>query len=521
MAQPSNPLILTFDCGTQSMRALIFDRNGNIVAKAQQKYAQPYYSRKLGWCEQSVEFYWDNLCKAGKELAQNYPDAWKDVICVTLSAFRDSYTCIDRDGNFLRDVILWLDQRMAECSDPLPLKSRLAFKIVGMSEALNVQRKITKSNWIKENEPEVWEKMYKYVSVGCALNYKLTGEIKESVASNIGHIPFDYKSKTWKTTSDVQYPLFGIAPEKLCDLVQPLQPLGYITDEAERQTGIKAGLPLIATGSDKGCESLGTGVIDKESAALSFGTSATIQFATDKYVEPVPLLPSYPAVIPHLYNPEIQIYRGYWMLTWFIREFAPEEAKRAEELGCQPEDILNEVLHLVPPGCEGLMLQPFWAPQLKQPEGRGAIIGFNSIHTRNHIYRAIIEGIGFALYDAMLNLERRSGNKIKHLSLSGGGSQSDAICQITADMFGLPIRRIQTYEATGLGSSMAGFVAMGVYGDINEAMSKMVRFRPETKPNMKIHAFYHKLYKEIYRDTYNHLQPLYLRLYNILKPKRK
>lgn len=519
MTNPKNPLVLTFDCGTQSMRALIFDKDGNIVAKAQEKYSPAYRSANPGWAEQSVSVYWESLCKTSKELAEKYPDIWKDIICVTVSAFRDSYTCIDKDGKFLRDVILWLDQRMAECKDLIPLKSRVAFRLVGMTEALYVQRRITKSNWIRENEPEIWEKTYKYLSVGCALNYMLTGEIKESVASNIGHIPFDYKSKKWKSTSDVQYPLFGIEPSKLCELVQPLQPLGYITEEAEAQTCIKAGLPLIATGSDKGCETLGTGVVDTESASLSFGTSASIQFSTEKYVEPVTLLPAYPAVIPHLYNPEVQIYRGYWMVTWFIQEFAQKEVRQAEKLGCPPEDVLNVHLNEVPPGCEGLMLQPYWAPQLKQPEGRGGIIGFNSVHTKMHIYRAIIEGISFALYDAMLNLERRSGNKIKYLSASGGGSQSDTVCQITADMFGLPVRRIQTYESTGLGSSMAGFVAMGVYPDIYRAMEKMVHFRPMIMPNMKTHAFYVKLYKEIYKDTYNHLRPLYLKLYNILKKK--
>jgi len=173
----------------------------------------------------------------------------------------------------------------------------------------------------------------------------------------------------------------------------------------------------------------------------------------------------------------------------------------------------------VPAGCNGLMVQPYWAPQLKQPEGRGAIIGFNSSHTRVHIYRAIIEGIGFALYDAMLNLEKRTGNKIKYVSAAGGGSQSDTICQITADMFGLPVRRIQTYEATGLGSSIAGFVGMGVYKDFDEAMSKMVHYQPLILPDEKNHAVYQKLYNDVYKGTYNRLRPLYLKLYDILKIK--
>ncbi|HRX13558.1 MAG TPA: FGGY-family carbohydrate kinase [Eubacteriales bacterium] len=514
-----SPLVLTFDCGTQSMRALIFDRDGNIVAKSQYKYPQAYHSPEPGWTEQSMDVYWESLIKTSKEIAEKYPEEMKKIICVTITPFRDSYTCVDKEGNFLRDVIVWLDQREAKCCEPLPLSSRIAFSLVGMTEALNVQRKITKSNWIKENQPEIWAKTYKYISVGCALNYLLTGQMKESVASNIGHVPFDYKNKKWKSTNDIQFSMFGIETEKLCELVEPLGTIGYVTEDASKLTGIPKGLPLIATGSDKGCETLGSGVTDNESASLSFGTSSTIQFSTSKYVEPIPLLPAYPAVIPNLYNPEVQIYRGYWMVTWFLKEFAQKEVVMAKEMGCAAEDLLNKYLEQVPAGCNGLMVQPYWAPQLKQPEGRGAIIGFNSSHTRVHIYRAIIEGIGFALYDAMLNLEKRTGNKIKYVSAAGGGSQSDTICQITADMFGLPVRRIQTYEATGLGSSIAGFVGMGVYKDFDEAMSKMVHYQPLILPDEKNHAVYQKLYNDVYKGTYNRLRPLYLKLYDILKIK--
>lgn len=515
------PLVLTFDCGTQSLRALLVDKEGNIIGKSQKKYTQPYVSREVGYAEQSSLVYWDYMCQASLALKEKFSDLWEDIICVTVAPMRDSYTCIDKEGNFLRDIILWVDQRLAKCEDKLPFKSRAAFRLVGMTEALHVQRKITKSNWIIENEPEIWAKTYKYIGFGGCMTYLLTGEMKDSVAATIGHIPLDYKNKKWKGENDIQFPMFGVSTDKLCELVPPCGVLGYITAKAAQQTGIKEGLPLIATGSDKGCETLGAGVVHRNCASLSFGTCSTIQFSTDKYVEPIPLLPGYPAVIPTLYNSEIQIFRGYWMISWFLREFAEKEVVQAKQLGVSAEELLNEHLESVPAGCDGLMLQPYWAPQLKQPEGKGSIIGFTSSHTRAHLYRAIIEGIGYALYDGMLQLEKRTGNKIEYLAAAGGGSQADAICQITADMFGLPVRRSQTYETTGLGSSIAGFVAMGVYPDFDTAINAMVHYKDEFKPNKETHKLYERLYNDVYKNTYDQLRPLYLKLYDILKTHTK
>lgn len=515
-----NPLVLTFDCGTQSLRAVLMDKNGKIVGKAQQKYERPYYSKNPGWAEQPASVYWNAVCKTSQELKAKCPKEWEDIICVTVSTIRDTYTCIDKEGNILRDFIVWLDQREAECKEPLPAISRFAFGLVGMTGALEVQRKITKSNWIKENEPDIWAKTYKYISVGGVINYNLTGEMKDSSASMIGHIPLDYKNKKWKSEKDIQFAMFGVEKEKLLDLVDPCDTIGYITEAASQITGIKAGLPLVATGSDKGCETLGAGVIDEKGASLSFGTSSTVQISTSHYVEPESLLPAYPAVIKHLYNPEVQIYRGYWMVTWFMREFAEKEVKQAKELGCSPEELLNKELASIPAGCEGLILQPYWSPFLKQPEGRGSIIGFSSVHTRVHIYRAIIEGVGFALYDALQNLQKRSGKKVEYLVANGGGSQSEVICQITADMFNLPVRRIQNYEATSLGSSIAGFVAMGEYASFEEATAKMIHYRDEFTPNEEQHQTYNQLYTHIYQKTYEHLRPLYVKLYQILKGKK-
>jgi sugar (pentulose or hexulose) kinase len=131
------------------------------------------------------------------------------------------------------------------------------------------------------------------------------------------------------------------------------------------------------------------------------------------------------------------------MVSWFKEEFGLVERREAERRGVEPEVLFDELLRTVPPGAEGLMLQPYWSPGLKipGPEARGAVIGFGDVHTRAHFYRAIIEGLGYALLEGLERTEKRSGIPITSLRVAGGGSQSPGVMQTTADIFGLPVTR--------------------------------------------------------------------------------
>lgn len=503
----NEPLILAFDCGTQSTRAILFNKNGDIVGKSKVPF-EPYFSLKEGWAEQYAEVYWEKLIEAAQTLKAKLPERWKDIKAVSVTTMRDSCVCVDEKGEALRPIILWLDRREAS-PVKLPFMNKLIFKAVGMYEPMIKQSMVTASNWIKEFEPEIWKKTYKYLMFSGYLNNKLTGKMVESIASMIGHLPFDYKKKQWMTTSSLTFPAFDIEKDKLCELVEPGSIIGAITKEAAEQTGIPEGVPLIAAGSDKGCETLGTGCTCDGCASLSFGTTATVQFTTDKYVEPSTFMPAYPAMIKGKYNPETQIFRGYWMVTWFKNEFAHKEELEAKRLGIAPEALLDKVLADIPAGSNGLILQPYWSPSLKAPEAKGAIIGFSDKHTRAHIYKAIIEGIGYGLVEGLREMERRAKYNIKYLTVSGGGSSSDAICQITADMFGLPVKRVQTYETSGLGAAMIGFVGVGEYADIAEAQSGMVHYTDEFYPNEDNHKIYMLMYERVYKKMYKRVQPLY------------
>lgn len=503
------PLVLTFDIGTQSLRAVLVNDKGQIVAKVQKKFDVPYFSLNPGWAEQRGEVYWENICNVSQELKSQSSNLWHQIQAVSITTIRDTDICVDKEGTPVRPAILWLDKREVELNYPLPASKQVMFKTVGMLSTAKFIRKICHCNWIMQNEPESWEKTYKYMMLSGYMNFCFTGKMIDCTANIVGHLPYDNKNSRWQTPKDLTYCIFPIPREKLCDLCFPGEILGEITAKAADETGIPAGLPLIATGSDKGCETLGLSCTTPEKAAISFGTTATVQYTIDRYVEPQRFFPPYVAPYRGRYNPEIEIYRGYWLISWFKKEFASKEVKEAESLGISAEELLNKRLKEVPAGCDGLLFQPYFTPGVAMPNARGAVIGFSDVHTRIHIYRAIIEGINFALMDGMKTLERRMKSKTEEIYLAGGGSQSAEICQITADMFGVPVYRIQTHEAAVIGSSIIAFTAIGHFDSLETALKSMIHIKDEFLPDMEVHKLYDKIYNEIFSKIFYKLKPLY------------
>ncbi|MCY1355487.1 L-xylulose/3-keto-L-gulonate kinase [compost metagenome] len=185
--------------------------------------------------------------------------------------------------------------------------------------------------------------------------------------------------------------------------------------------------------------------------------------------------------------------------------------QRAQELGIEPEALFDELVNGVPPGSMGLMLQPYWSPGIREPglEAKGSIIGFGDVHTRAHLYRAILEGLAYALRQGKERIEQRSKTPITRLRVSGGGSQSDAAMQLTADIFGLPAERPHIYETSGLGAAIACAVGLGLHTDFPSAIAAMTRVGQVFQPDPQAQRTYERLYREVYQRMYKQLKPLY------------
>jgi len=511
----SKELILSIDAGTQSIRAALVDLKGNILDIVKTPI-QPYFSEHPGWAEQHPDYYWDILCKTTRQILQKEGKLKENIAGVTLTTQRATMINVDENGKALRPAIIWLDQRKADSRQIMSNALRPLLKAVNLLDTLESVIKECEANWICQQQPDIWKKTHKFLHLSGFFTHRLTGEFVDSVGNNIGYLPFNNKTYQWAGKYDFKWLLFKIEREKLPDLVKPSEILGQITKKASSETGIPEGLPVFAAGSDKGCEILGSGCLTPEIGCLSFGTIATFDVATPKYVELRPMIPPYPACVPDAYYTEISIFRGFWMVSWFKEEFGLRECMIAREKDQAPEMLFDSLIQNVPAGSMGLMLQPYWTPGRDVDSyAKGSVIGFGDVHNRAHLYRAILEGLVYGLREGGELTQRKTKVPVTRLKVSGGGSQSDAAMQITADVFGMAAERPHTFETSALGAAIDAAVGLKLYSDFPSAVSSMTRtgrvFEP-VKDNQKI---YDDLYKRVYQKMYGRLRPLFKEIRDI------
>jgi sugar (pentulose or hexulose) kinase len=505
---------LAIDVGTQSVRALLFDPRGELVALGRVAI-QPYVSPQPGWAEQDPELWWTAI---GEACARLWADAGAkgrpgrdSVAGVALTTQRATIVAADGDGNALRPAIVWLDGRRTDGLDPIGLPWSAAFAASRVTDTVARFQADCEANWIRTFEPATWRRIGRYGVLSSWLTARLVGSWVDSTASQVGYLPFDFKRSRWAARWDWKWLACPIDKAWLPTLQPPGATLGQLTPAAAAHLGVAAGLPLIAAAGDKQCEALGAGAIAPQIAGLSFGTTASIGTTHRRYVEAIPLVPPYPAGIPGAWFLEIDVMRGFWMVEWFKREFGADEVARAAALDKPPEALFEDLLSASPPGAMGLVLQPYWMPGVRYPgpEAKGAVLGFGDVHGRAHLYRAILEGLAYGLREAADRIARRGGVPIRELRISGGGSRSRAAVQLFADVFGLPASMPQTHEAAGLGAAIDVTLGVGIHRDAETAVAEMVHVVDRFEPTPAASRIYDDLYASVYLRMYDRLQPLY------------
>ncbi len=513
---PAKDLLLAIDCGTQSVKAMAFDVQGNMQGIVKIPFDPPYHCPQPGWAEQDPRYYWRCLCQATQKLFQERSIPKERIAGVSLTTQRGTVINLDKKGEPLRPAILWLDQRRTQGLKPIGGWWGLLFFLAGLRPTLAYIQSEAEANWIKNHEPQLWANTHKFLLLSGYLSFMLIEKYLDSVGCQVGYIPFDYKRLCWARDWDWKWQL-PIRREMLPELVSPGSIMGEITARAAGETGIPKGTPLIAAAADKACEVLGSGSLEPSVGCISYGTTATINVTHKKYLEPVRLIPAYPAAVPGYRSLEVQIFRGYWMVSWFKREFGHPERLEAERLGLEAEALFDRLVGEVPPGSMGLVLQPYWSPGIRfpGPEAKGCIIGFGDVHTRSHFYRAMLEGLAYGLLEGKERIERKTRVPIREIRVSGGGSQSRSAMQVTADIFNLPTCRPRLYETSGLGAAICAAVGLGLFPSHKEAVEGMTQVGEGFDPIPANHELYRAIYERVYKRIYSRLKPLYKEIRDI------
>jgi sugar (pentulose or hexulose) kinase len=511
-----NPLILTFDVGTYRTRAMLVDSKGTVEDSAEKIYELAYYEIRPGWAEQNPEVYWDAICETARNLKATAENKWGRIAAVTSASIRGTTLCLDKEGELLRDAIIWYDKRETNYLPPVAGKSEFICKMMGLGEAFELVRRRMDCNWIAINQPEIWEKTDKFVLLSAWINRRFCGKLVDSTASAMGALPYDVRTGRWLSRNDFRRSVYLISDLQLCDLAEPGDVVGKISPKAAEETGAPLNTPYIVAGSDLACEAAGLSCVGEGDALLALDTTASVAAATSRYFTTLPIIPPY-AGLTGGFLPELETFRGYWLISWYKKQFAEMDAREAAYKNCTVENLLNERIREIPPGCDGLIVQPTFVWDTAKPDARGTIIGFNDTHTRLHIYRAIMEGVHFSLMEGLALMEKKGKIRTRRLYVTGDASNSDVICGMAADMFGLPVCRGETPFSSGIGSAAAAFIGLGVYRDFKEAIGAMASQPEVFKPDPSTHSLYQRIYKEIYSQIFPGMAPLYEKLRDILR----
>ncbi|HZK29255.1 MAG TPA: FGGY-family carbohydrate kinase [Clostridia bacterium] len=498
--------VLAIDVGTQSVRAIVFTRKGEQMASAK-KISEPYYSLQPGWAEVPADQFWQDTCHVIREVVESLGDKINDVKAVAVTANRDNIIPLGEDDLPLRDWITWVDTRRApEAKEAL--KKELKGLDLGVYLAdyafFSMIAFRSKFNWLKYNEPDTYHRAKKYVSITGYLNMKLCGVFKDARGMQVGYVPYQAKRQDWYKIKAV-FKFLGVRREQLPDLVAPGEEIGRIAKQGHEATGLPVGLPVIASAGDKRCETLGSGVFDPSQATISYGTMATLGTTIMRHIEDKKLkFYTFASCVPDAWNPEYSIYRGYWLVSWFCRQYAKESGV--------PEFLnrMNQEVESVPAGSNGLFVFPFWTihPGLC-PHGKGMIAGWMDRHTEVDLYRAILESIAYALREGLELIVKKSKTRVNKLTVVGGGSQSDAAMQLTADIFNLPAVRLAGKEVSAVGAAINAGVWAGFYPNYEEGVRAMIREERTFWPNPTDVQVYERLYRDVYKKVYRNNEEVF------------
>jgi xylulokinase len=462
--RPMRPYLLAIDNGSQSTKVTIFDAGGRALASAQRRL-QPYDTSVPGHAVHPGDDIWDSVQHACREAMARFDGDTADIAAVGLCTIRFCRALLAADGSLAEPILSWMDERVARPYEPTnPLTRYLT----------------TSSGYITG---------------------RLTGRFTDTAANYEGVWPIDHDTAAW-SSDPAAYAATGMARDMLFDLVPPGGRLGQVTPAAAVATGIPAGLPVYATANDKAVEALGSGLAEDGSVLLSLGTyiaamtvGSSSRSADDSYWANFAARPG-----KYLYE-STGIRRGMWMVSWYRTLL---QGPHGEE----PEDVLNAAASELAPGSNGLLTLPDWLAPGDAVWRRGALLGFDGSQGRAHIYRSILEGIALTMVNHTAAMERALGRRLSPVLVSGGGSRSDLIMQIVADVFDRPARRTTVNDAAGLGAAICAAVGHGIYPGWDQATAAMVRAGDEFAPDARAARAYRQI-NQVYATVTSYTDPLF------------
>jgi sugar (pentulose or hexulose) kinase len=488
----SKNLVIGLDCSTTSIKAIAFDKNGKVAARALE--AIPLFSPKPGYFEQDPDDWWQSSLKAIKTITRQVDP--ERIIALTISNQRETFVPLDRKGKILRPAIVWLDER---CKGEVePFSQRIGkdkiHRITG--KPADYAPVVYRLAWMKKHEPALFKKIGMICDVHTYLVWKLTGSLKTSWASADPLGLFDLKKREW---SSLIFHALDLREDQLPGAYRPGTILGSLSRETSKSIGLCKDTFIVAGGGDGQAAGLGSNVLAADRAYLNLGTAVVAGVYGTQYKTSTAFR-TMSSCSESGYYYECSLRSGTFAIDWFIKDILRIDPIKQSDIYTRLEKEAQQVSA----GSDGLfhlpylcgVMNPYW-----DSNARGAFVGLSSSHHRGHMYRSILEGIAFEQLFAIHAVERTIGTNVKDFIAIGGGAANVLWLRILADITGKNICIPENTEASALGAAIAAAVGVGWYRTFKYAASAMTGIKNIIKPDKKNHKRYKRqfsIYKKIY-----------------------
>ena len=483
--------LLGVDFGGGSSKATLIDTNGKIIAENVVEY--PTYYPELGWCEQSPADWREAFDRNVRELLENISVHAVDILALAIDSATHTWVACDAEKRPIRPAIHWTDSRSR--SQVAYLRKHYGEQIYQISfHRPDTIWTLPQILWVKEQEPECFQKMRYIFFEKDYIRYELTGVYCTDYIEAQGSMLFDCNRNVW---SPELLAIAGVTEQMLPPIVKPTDIIGGITKEAAQRCGLHPGTPVICGTTDTVMEVFASGAVKPGDTTVKLATAGRICVITEKPY-PNQHLVNYAHVTDGLWYPGTATKAAASSYRWYRDTFGGDYAQ------------LNAGAEQIPIGAEGLLYHPYINGELTpyaDPTLCGSFIGMRATHTKAHFTRSVLEGVSLSLLHSMKTLVRIGIKPAKRATIIGGGAKGALWRQITADCLGIELIKTVSSDSS-LGSAMLAGVAVGVFQDCQDAVDKCIQIESITKPIKENTERYEKLFTE-YVAVHDVLETIY------------
>ena len=484
--------VLGIDLGTSSLKGLLMNKSGEVVAFA--GYDYPLLHPKKGYSEQNPEE-WVKACEnVFKALSEKVGDFKAELEGIAISGQMHGLVTLDGEDKVVRPAILWNDTRTTkQCTE---IMEGFGDRLITITKNKALEGfTLPKILWMQEEERELWVKVAHIMLPKDYLIFRLTGEFATDYSDAAGTLLLDVAAKKW---SDEILAKYNIDGKILPKLYNSIDCVGKIKAEYQKEFGFEKEVKVMGGGADNACAAVGSGIVSNGIGMVSIGTSGVfLSYEDEAHSNYSGHLHLFNHGIPDAYySMGVTLAAGH-SLNWFKETFAPKESF---------EELLSDI-DKIPAGSDGLLFAPYIVGErtpYADSKVRGSFTRIDTTHTRAHFARAVLEGITFSLRDSMELMSELTEKKFDKILSVGGGSKNKDWLQMQADIFDTEIITLTIEQGPGLGAAMMAAVGAGWFEDLKECAKTFVHYKSGISPvkeNVLKYNEAYESYKKVYGAT--------------------